>query len=54
MNSVLVSWTVGEVSHEAKTNWEEREREEGNIAERKEEHEEKKVWGVSREGLRRI
>ena len=49
MNSVLISWTVGEVSLDAKEGWDVCERDEGKIAERKE-----KKWGVSREGLRRI
>ena len=33
MNSVLISWTVGEVSVEAKTGWDVCERDEGKIAE---------------------
>ena len=45
MNSVFISWTVGEVSVEAKTVWDVRERDEGKIAELtkdSEDHEAKK------------
>jgi hypothetical protein len=54
MNSVLISWTVGEVSVEAKTGWDERERDEGKIAERteaSEDHEAKKSGEFQGRGL---
>ena len=45
MNSILISWTVGEVSVEAKAGWDVWEKDEGKITERteaSEDHEAKK------------
>ena len=54
MNSVLISWTVGEVSVEAKTGWNVCERDERKIAERTEDsddHEAKKSGEFQGRGL---